>query len=64
MARCKEFTVGRGFTIMDGYDADKPHFSMTVELAEDDDFATEVATAIQTVNGVLLEINESGFKQD
>lgn len=60
MARCKEFTVGRGMTIMDGYDADKPHFSMTVELEEGDDFAEEVAKTINMVNAILLEIPESG----
>ena len=51
-------------TIMDGYDADKPHFSMTVELEEGDDFATEVARTIETVNSILFVIPESGFGQD
>ncbi len=65
MARIKEFTLGRGMTIAigDGYENDKPHFSVTVELDEGDDFGDEVANAMTTVNEVLLLIPESGFKQ-
>ena len=62
MAKCKEFTVGRGFTIPDGdYGSDRPHFSMTVELEDGDDFAKEVANTIETVNSILLLIPESGM---
>ena len=62
MAKTKEFTVSRGMTIAvgNGFESDKPHFSMTVEIETGDDFAVEVAKAIDTVNGVLLMIPESG----
>ena len=43
-----------------GYENDKPHFSMTVELEKGDDFYVEVAKAIKTVNGVLLMIPDVG----
>lgn len=63
MAKVVEFEVGRGMTIMDGFDADKPHFSMRVKLEEGDTFEDEVARAIETVNGILMVIPESGFSQ-
>ncbi len=61
MAKTKEFTVSHGMTIAvgDGYSNEKPHFSMTVELEDGDDFYVEVAKAIRTVNGVLLTIPEA-----
>lgn len=60
MARIKEFTVSRGFTVTSGYDSDKTHFGLTVELDEQDDFFKEVGKAIETVNAILLEIPDSG----
>jgi len=44
---------------MDGFESDKPSFGMRVELEEGDDFYAEVATAIKTVNGVMMLIPES-----
>ena len=64
MARVIRFEVARGMTIMDGFDADKPHFGMTVELDEGDVFEEEVAKAIETVNGVLMLMPESGFTEE
>ena len=65
MARIKEFTLGRAFTIPDGnFGSDKPSFSVTVELAEGDSFEDEVAKAMTTVNEILLLIPESGSSQD
>ena len=61
MAKVVEFEVGRGMTIMDGFDADKPYFGMRVKLDEGDTFEDEVAKAIETVNGILMVIPESGF---
>jgi len=60
MAKTKEFTVSHGMTIAvgNGFESDKPHFSMTVELEEGDDFYVEVAKAITIVNGVLLMVPE------
>ena len=61
MAKTKEFTVSHGMTIAigNGFESDKPHFSMTVELEEGDNFEEEVAKAIRTVNGVLLLIPDA-----
>ncbi len=59
MAKIVHFDVSRGVTIMDGFESDKPSFGMRVELEEGDDFFVEVATAIETVNGVLMLIPES-----
>lgn len=61
MAKTKEFTVSHGMTIAvgNGFESDKPHFSMTVELEVGDDFYVEVAKAIKTVNGVLLMIPDA-----
>jgi hypothetical protein len=60
MAKTKEFTVSHGMTIAigNGFESDKPHFSMTVELEAGDEFYVEVAKAIRIVNGVLLMIPE------
>lgn len=49
---------------MDGYESDKPAFGMRVVLEEGDDFAEEVATAIDTVNSVMLLIPESEVDED
>jgi hypothetical protein len=60
MAKTKEFTVSHGMTVAvgNGFESDKPHFSMTVELEAGDNFYVEVAKAIRIVNGVLLTIPE------
>ncbi len=64
MSRIVHFDVHRGVTIMDGFESDKPSFGMRVELEEDDDFAQEVANAIDTVNSVLMLIPETGEAED
>jgi hypothetical protein len=64
MSKIVHFDVKRGITIMDGFESDKPSFGMRVELEEGDDFATEVATAIDTVNSVMMLIPESEAPED
>jgi len=64
MSRIVHFDVHRGVTIMDGYESDKPSFGMRVELEDGDDFYEEVATAIETVNGVMMLIPDSGTSED
>ena len=59
MAKIVHFDVSRGVTIMDGYSSDRPSFGIRVELEDGDDFADEVASAIETVNGVMLLIPDS-----
>ena len=48
---------------MYGFESDKPSFGMRVELEEGDDFYEEVATAIETVNGVMMLIPDSGTSE-
>lgn len=64
MAKITHFDVKRGITIMDGFESDKPSFGMRVEMEDGDDFADEVANAIDTVNSVLMIIPESGSSED
>ena len=65
MAKITEFTVGRRMTINLGdYNSDQPNFSVTVELEDGDDFVTEVAKAVDTVNEVLLTIPETGGAEE
>ena len=64
MSRIVHFDVSRSMTIMDGYESDKPSFGMRVELEDGDDFAEEVATAIETVNGIMLLIPDSEVGED
>lgn len=64
MAKIVHFDVSRGLTIMDGFESDRPSFGMRVELEEGDDFFDEVATAIETVNGVMMLIPESETPED
>ena len=65
MAKITEFTVGRRMTINLGdYNSDQPNFSVTVELEDGDDFATEVASAVDTVNEILLAIPDSGSVEE
>lgn len=49
---------------MDGFDADKPSFSMRVSLDDGDDLYEEVAKAIRTVNGIMLLIPDSGLPKE
>ena len=60
MAKIVGFTIGRAFTIMDGFDADKPNFSLDVKLEEGDDLIKTVFEHIEIVNAVLLAIHDSG----
>jgi len=64
MSKIVHFDVHRGLTIMDGFESDKPSFGMRVELEDGDDFAQEVADAIDTVNNVLMLIPETGAAED
>jgi len=64
MAKVIHFDVGHSITIMDGFDADKPSFSMRVELEDGDDLYVEVAKAIKTVNGIMLLIPDSGLPKE
>ena len=64
MAKVLHFDVGHSVTIMDGFDADKPSFSMRVELEDGDDLFVEVAKAIRTVNAIMLLIPDSGLPEE
>jgi hypothetical protein len=64
MSKILHFDVARRITIMNGFESDRPSFGMRVELEEGDDFEVEVAKAIQTVNGIMLLIPESGLANE
>ena len=59
MSSVKSFTIGRSLHISSGYDMDKPFFSMTVDLEENEDFDSAVAKTIDIVNCKLIEIIDS-----
>ena len=64
MAKILHFDVGHSVTIMNGFDAEKPSFSMRVELEDGDDLYEEVAKAIRAVNGIMLSIPELGLPKE
>ena len=64
MAKIREMTVSRGFTIMNGYNADKPNFGITVELEDHEDWIEVLSETINQVNLGLIAISESSIDEE